>query len=212
MGLFDSAQDFLNRGVASAERGTKALSLKAQLGELNHRRERACGQLGESLFEATCGDAALREGREELFAAIEEIDKQLKELNAQIVDLEEESAAARAEAARIDAARAEAARAQVAQVAARIMPSAQAEIASQAEPAAWPCPTCGASVAAEYRFCTSCGSSLPEAVPETPFSPAAPVAGRACPTCGASAGDDDMFCLECGSKLPEMLLAEPVQS
>jgi len=47
------------------------------------------------------------------------------------------------------------------------------------------CPSCGASLAAEDRFCGRCGLRIE----------------YACPTCGAAVDAEDVFCGKCGSRL-----------
>ena len=70
MGILDSAQDLLNRGMAATERGTRMVSLKAQLGDAERQRDKALLAFGGSLYEAAKSDASLRSGREELFDAV----------------------------------------------------------------------------------------------------------------------------------------------
>jgi len=53
------------------------------------------------------------------------------------------------------------------------------------------CPKCGASAAADARFCSKCGTLLPAPEPEARF----------CPRCGARLSSDVLFCTKCGTKL-----------
>lgn len=58
------------------------------------------------------------------------------------------------------------------------------------------CPGCGAVMAREARFCSSCGKRLPEDAPET--DPEDPADAEYCPDCGAQRGPNDRFCTVCG--------------
>lgn len=60
------------------------------------------------------------------------------------------------------------------------------------------CNNCGAVIANNMRFCTSCGTPVGGAAPAP--APVQPV-GRTCPNCGAVAADGMAFCTQCGSKL-----------
>lgn len=65
---------------------------------------------------------------------------------------------------------------------------------------AWPCPACGAAVAAADKFCGTCGHALSG----TPRIPApAPVHG--CPYCGAPTQPGDRFCPKCGQPVAELM-------
>lgn len=52
-----------------------------------------------------------------------------------------------------------------------------------------PCPNCGATVAAEHRFCASCGTPVPPLASEAPVAEAASASTRE-PTCEACAEVD----------------------
>lgn len=58
------------------------------------------------------------------------------------------------------------------------------------------CPECGAELSKESRFCTVCGTKLPE----IPKPAAAPQEG-VCPECGAKVDPDAAFCFMCGTRL-----------
>lgn len=155
MGFFDSAQDLLSRGMAATERGTRLVSLKTQLADANRQRDRAMAALGENVYAATCGDAAFRIGREELYRAVEEANDLRAGIERQIAEVEEQSAAAKAAAA-----------------------------------STRPCPMCGATVAADHKFCASCGAEVPPLASEFGASTAsgADGAGFAGAGAGANAG------------------------
>ena len=112
----------------------------------------------------------------EIFAAIDGHNATIAEIQAEIVRMQEESAA-------------QASAAQAAQVLAQ--PSIP--VAPPA-PAGVICPICGASNAPGTKFCGTCGAKLE--VPEV-----APVAEeRICPDCGAKIPAESKFCGECGHR------------
>lgn len=152
MGILDSAQDLLNRGMAATERGTRMVSLKAQLGDAERQRDKALLAFGGSLYEAAKSDASLRSGREELFDAVEGAYRLIDEISHSIIAVEDEGRAARAAAEQAKA-------------------EAQARVEAQAEGRAFACPACGAAIEAGYRFCSSCGAPLAVAV-QDPVDPA----------------------------------------
>lgn len=161
MGFFDSAQDLLNRGMAATERGTRSLSLKAQLADANRQRDRAYAALGESLYAATHDNAMQRVGREELYLAVEEANRLREDIERQIAEVEEQSAAARA-AAEERAAANQAVEADVAEEA----PVAGQAPAGAASASRRICPVCGTLAAPEHKFCATCGKEL---LPDEPL-------------------------------------------
>ncbi len=66
------------------------------------------------------------------------------------------------------------------------------------------CENCGSPIHAGKKFCTSCGTPVPEtaAVESEP----APAANKFCPYCGAKLEEDSAFCSTCGKKLEVMRL------
>ena len=63
------------------------------------------------------------------------------------------------------------------------------------------CPSCGAVMAKGARFCSNCGSRMPEPAPEP--EPAPDADAVYCPECGAMCKDEDEFCGVCGRNLRE---------
>lgn len=88
MGFLDDAMGAIDRGTAAVGRTTKSAQLKMQLADLKKRRRDLSAQLGASLYEVTKSDAALRAGREELYDAIERLDRQCADLDVQIRSLD----------------------------------------------------------------------------------------------------------------------------
>lgn len=148
MGIFDSAQDLLNRGMAATERGTRMVSLKAQLGDAERQRDKALMAFGESVYRAAVEDPSLRVGREELFADVEAAYGLIADISHDILAVEDEGRAARAAAEQ-----------------AKDEGRAEAPVEAVSEGRLYACPSCGADVEGGHKFCSSCGSSLTVAAP-----------------------------------------------
>lgn len=93
MGLLDNASNLLNKGVANASRGTKVLSLKAQIADLDRTRNAFMSKLGESLYEETRTSQVFREGRETLYGSIEHLEEQRMALQQELAVLERQMSA-----------------------------------------------------------------------------------------------------------------------
>lgn len=161
MSIFDTAQSFINRGVASVERGGKTVSLKVELADANRQREQAYARLGEQAFTTLGADAGFRAGREDLIADVEACVAKCAEIEGRIAGVEAEGAAARAAAN-----------------AARTCPNCGTSLAGsykfcmncgaavpEANPAARACAQCGTPADAASTFCMNCGAKLPDAAP-----------------------------------------------
>ena len=57
------------------------------------------------------------------------------------------------------------------------------------------CPSCGAKVDPNSKFCLSCGARLEQPAPQPEEK-----ADRFCPNCGTKVGKDSNFCPNCGGK------------
>ena len=51
------------------------------------------------------------------------------------------------------------------------------------------CPSCGAQISDDSRFCAECGKEIPQ--------------GIVCPHCGSSVKEGDAFCPACGYKMKQ---------
>ncbi len=100
MGLFDNMTSALNRGRGAAERTGRSTRLKLQLSDLARSRRELAAQLGASLYDIAKDDPTLREGREQLFDGIANIDAQRADIEEELARIDEEAAAAR-EAAQV---------------------------------------------------------------------------------------------------------------
>lgn len=141
MGLLDNAGNLLNRGVANAGRGTKAISLKAQIADLNRSRVSLMAQLGESLYEPTRALEEYRASREALYVSIEELDAQRIALQNELDSIERQANLATAPAPAVRC------------------PKCGRGL-SQGDAF---CPGCGTSVEqarANQHLCMSCGNAL----------------------------------------------------
>jgi predicted nucleic acid-binding Zn ribbon protein len=67
------------------------------------------------------------------------------------------------------------------------------------------CPTCGAEIVPDQKFCTACGTPLAEStIEETLVSVRVPTStSSTCPACGASVKAGLKFCTQCGASLAE---------
>ncbi len=77
---------------------------------------------------------------------------------------------------------------------AREKAEAEAEAAREAEEADRTCPNCGKVNAEGCKFCSDCGTKLPEKIE---------VKKRFCTECGAEVADGMKFCSGCGARQPE---------
>ncbi|MCL2889580.1 MAG: zinc ribbon domain-containing protein [Eggerthellaceae bacterium] len=130
MGILDDAGGLINRGVASAGRGTRSISLKAQVSDLNKRRETLASQLGAALYEETRNDPQFRTPYEGLYVSIETLDQQKEALLLELKNLEIQAQLANA-------------------------PQQAA-----GGPAWIVCPTCGKQLSVEDAFCSGCGMGM----------------------------------------------------
>lgn len=176
MGLLDNVTSAVNRGTAAAGRGAEKVKLKAQLADITKRRQGLAAQLGASLYEATKNDAALREGREALYAGIAACDTERAECLQQIEEIDQAAAAD-----------AEAAASYTCAVCGARMGGADlfcsgcgtpAEKARAAAPAAAPsgpvCAVCGAPLGEGDLFCMACGAKVEASTAGTGVGEAAP--------------------------------------
>ena len=60
------------------------------------------------------------------------------------------------------------------------------------------CPTCGAGIPENAKFCSSCGAKF-----EKPVSDNSAETSSKCPKCGADIESDAKFCTACGAKFEE---------
>lgn len=92
MGILDDITNTFNKGAAAAERGAKTVKLKAQITEINKKRQQLAAQLGASLYEATKDNDELRQGRDALYDGIAACDAERDECLQMIATLEEQAA------------------------------------------------------------------------------------------------------------------------
>lgn len=182
MGFLDSAGELLNKGVANAGRGTKAISLKAQISDLGQTRSNLMSQLGESLYESVRFDANLRSGLESLFSAIEGIDAQLAALRRElaVVDLQMNTVSAVASG-----------------YTGRMCGNCGKPMADEDAF----CMSCGERYVEKPASSGTSASQPSSALADARCPDAAPA--QVCLACGAVAADDDAFCMGCGTPLPK---------
>ena len=95
MGFLDTVTAALNKGTVSAKRTGRLAQLKLQANELMRQRRDLTAQLGASLYETVREMPELREGREQLFQNIEDIDAKRVKIDAEIAEIEAEIEAQR---------------------------------------------------------------------------------------------------------------------
>lgn len=171
MGFLDDVQASFNRGVAGANRGVESLKIKNQMNDAMKRRRDLAAQLGASLYEVAKDDPALREGREQLFEGIAQIDAERASLQAQLDELERQNAESQQAATVIICpfcnTRISASDMFCAGCGKPMVEIMEASGAAAPAPVPAPvegpvCPKCGAPVNEGDAFCMSCGQKLGE--------------------------------------------------
>lgn len=173
MGIFDSMSNAANRGVAAAERTGRSVRLRKQADDLLKQRKDYAAQLGASLYETTKDMPEMREGREPLYAAIEDIDRQRQEIADELEAIEaaaqeQEQASQTYECSKcgntvmatdlycsgcgrpVSEIKEEA----------EALAAAQIELVADAPDDQLVCPDCGYAVEADDAFCMACGAKL----------------------------------------------------
>lgn len=135
------------------------------------RRQGLAAQLGASLYEITKDNAELRQGREGLFDGIAAIDGERARLQAEIDQLEAESAA----------------QAQAAQT--LTCPFCGTRVSATD----LFCSGCGKPMADIQAAPAPVDMPAPESAPTAD--------GPTCPSCAASVNEGDVFCMNCGTCL-----------
>lgn len=193
MGIIDEAGSIFNRGLASAGRGTRVLSVKAQISELDKKRNEQLLQLGALLFEETQSNADIRKPHEQLYASIEAIDQQKQPFLDELAELEEQARVIASQnsggIACLCGCRNEAG-------VSFCVNCGQPIVAEQAQgdAAGIVCTACGQTSESGSAFCVACGAALSPKDKEE-------VAGPACAQCGAVNDKGDSFCKSCGTQL-----------
>lgn len=177
--MFDNASNIVNRGIASAGRGTKSLSLKAQIGDLGKRREELTAKLGASLFEETRNDSRLRLPRESMYAAIEGLDKQLAALQRELSLIERQAHASEVSSPVMACS----ACGNPVALTDAFCANCGANVA-EAKKDMRLCAQCGSLLSAEDLFCMVCGAPAASAADDAPAVSAAPATGEAAPATG----------------------------
>ena len=96
MGFLDNVQQKFSQVQEKTVAATSTMRLRAQMDAALKRRQQLVAQLGASLYEVTREDSALRAGREALYDGIAACDQERQDCQAQIDQIEAESAAAQA--------------------------------------------------------------------------------------------------------------------
>jgi hypothetical protein len=155
MGILDSIQDGINKGVDGAGRATKKIQLGAQINEIDKQRDRLLAQLGASLFLETQSDPRFRASREQVYADIEALDARRIAVQGELAQLEQQGqaiAAAKATVTCPNCGRSLAANSAFCTGCGAAMTAIRESLSL--------CATCGAALSPDTRFCTSCGTPV----------------------------------------------------
>jgi len=162
MGFLDDAGNLINRGVASAGRTTRSISLKSQISDLNKRRESLLAQLAANLYEEIRNDPRFRAPNEGIFFAVENIDSQIIALQFELANLEQQAQ--------------EQSTVQTGMIPCSVCGTQVSPhdtfctgCGSKITPVQQPtkfCTGCGFAMGANDVFCTNCGLSVPAPVAE----------------------------------------------
>ncbi|MDR2197369.1 MAG: zinc ribbon domain-containing protein [Coriobacteriales bacterium] len=155
MGILDSIQDGINKGVDGAGRATKKLQLNAQINEINRQRDQLLAQLGASLFLETRENPQFRTPREQVYADIEALDVKRANVQNELLQLEQQGQAVAAAKTTIicpNCGKSLAANSAFCTGCGTALSSIRESLAL--------CAVCGAPLAPDVRFCTSCGTPI----------------------------------------------------
>jgi hypothetical protein len=155
MGILDSIQGGINKGVDGAGRATKKIQLNAQINEINKQRDRLLAQLGASLFLETRDDPHFRAPREQVYAGIEALDARRAGVQNELSQLEQQGQAAAAARTMITCptcGRSLAASSAFCTSCGTAMSTTYGSMPL--------CTVCGAALEPNIRFCTSCGTPV----------------------------------------------------
>jgi hypothetical protein len=155
MGILDSIQDGINKGVDGAGRATKKIQLNAQINEIDKQRDRLLAQLGASLLLETRSDPHFRSSREQVYADIEALDSRRIGVQNELQQLEQQGqaiAAAKTTIACPNCGRSLAANSAFCTGCGTAISSIRESLSL--------CAVCGAPLIPDTRFCTSCGTPV----------------------------------------------------
>lgn len=158
----------------------RVTALEDALGKLDKKRRSACADLGESLYDVTKSVYSLKDGREELYDRIAEIDKKKATVEYQLRVAKHAEDESRARAA----------------------------AAAAAMKHVYICPRCGSEVPADDLFCTGCGMPVAEIKKALGVRDGSGAGGAGSPVgycshCGAPLEEGDVFCTNCGRKVEQ---------
>ncbi|MBQ9059028.1 MAG: zinc ribbon domain-containing protein [Atopobiaceae bacterium] len=181
MGLLDEISNVGRRGLSAVNRTSESAKLKLEQSDLLKKRQLLAAQLGASLYEQTKDDPVLREGRDELYRGIEQIDERREAIELELAALDRQSAEAAQSSTFLRC------------------PSCGSAVAISDVF----CSGCGRSVAEIKEELLKVQTTEEVVFPLQN-------GGKTCPHCGAGVLDDDAFCMQCGKPLPESNSSEPV--
>lgn len=156
VGLFDGASDLLEKGSAGISRVAKNYSLDAQIKDLERRRQVVLARLGSVLYESFRLDSDIRASNEALFSSIEDLDRQISQLEFEQKNLEKQKAITSPQTVICNKCGAEISSDDL------FCQRCGARIVRRDHNASdnRNCPKCGATVAEGNQFCTFCGMKV----------------------------------------------------
>lgn len=155
MGIFDNANDLLDRETARMGKVVKAASLKSQLKELRKQRTAAMARLGEAVYPQIKDDASFRGAFKALLDCIEDIDRQINGFQYDIAALDRRDALIASELICLNCG-------QTISENDQFCPNcgSRVENAVSAGANGEHCPRCGTVAEEGHAFCVECGSKI----------------------------------------------------
>lgn len=182
MGSFiDDVQNKLNRGFADANRSVESMKLKGQMSDAMKRRQQLAAQLGASLYEDLKDIPEYREGREQLFDGIAQIDAERASIQEQLDEIERRATESSRAATTVEC------------------PFCHTRVGATD----LFCSGCGKPMAEIQAALQASAQSSATGVGTAGTETSTSSSGSVCPTCGNPVEPDDSFCMSCGTKLKD---------
>lgn len=196
MAFFDKLSEMAKNIGDKTNDAIETTKLNSKINGEKKAIEAEMSKLGACVYAMHTAGSPFEGEAAEICSVIDEHNRAIAEIQAEIERIKAEAEAAQAARA---AASAKAA-SQAAQAAVQASDAAQAAAQAATAPGALPqdapaadagraCPSCSASVPGGVKFCPECGTKMPEPAP-----------ARFCLKCGVKLSDTAKFCPSCGAK------------
>lgn len=219
MNLIDSASEYLNRGISSAGRGTKTITLKARLADLDRKGDELYAQLGRKAVDMLRENEGFYGNNRGLFDSVDEYERQRRSVEDELDRLKALAELTSAQSNTVVCPKC--GRQNAGGNNFCVGCGAKLDKPQPGQQEMRFCPACGAPVRPGASFCSACGSStdrspdsndaeLPsesdlrgfDGAATQPAMAASPSSeGLACPSCGFMNAPGAGFCRMCGGKL-----------